>query len=73
MHDWIELELARQRREELLREAHERQTARASVRKQSKELTTAARRLIRFLQPERKGAPTAKEKPGIPIQVSCTE
>jgi hypothetical protein len=68
MHDWIDLELARQRREELLREAHERRMTRASGRTRSRELTTPVRCLMRFLQPGRKGGLAAVEKPGAPIQ-----
>ena len=67
MYDWIDLELARQRREELLREAHERRMTRASGRTPSRELTTPVRRLMRFLQPERNGGLAAAEKPGVPI------
>ena len=67
MHDWIYLQLARQRREELLREAHERRMTRALVRKPGKELMTPIHRLIRFLQPAHKDGLTAAEKPGVPI------
>lgn len=67
MHDWIDLQLARQRREELLREAHERRMARSSVRKPGKVLMTPIHRLIRFLQPARNGGLAAAEKPGVPI------
>jgi hypothetical protein len=68
MHDWIDLQLARQRREELLREAHERRITRASVRKPGRELMTPIRRLISSLQPARNGGLAAAEKPGVPIQ-----
>jgi hypothetical protein len=68
MHDWIDLELARQRQEELLREAHERRMIRASGRTPSREFMIPIRRLIRFLQPERTGGLAAAEKPGVPIQ-----
>jgi hypothetical protein len=71
MYDWIDLELARQHREELLREAHERRMTRASGRTPSRELTTPVRRLIRFLQPGRNGGLAAVEKPGAPIH-GCT-
>jgi hypothetical protein len=67
MNDWIDLELARQRREELLREARERRMTRASGRTPSRELTTPVRRLIRFLQPDQNGGLAAAEKPGVPI------
>ena len=67
MYDWIDLELARQRREELLHEAHERRMTRAVVRAPSRDLTTPVRRLIRFLQPGRNGGLAAVEKPGAPI------
>jgi hypothetical protein len=67
MYDWIYLELARQRREELLREAHERRLTRASERAPSRELMTTVRRLMRFLQPEQNGGLAAAEKPGVPI------
>jgi len=67
MHDWIGLELARQRREELLHEAHERRMTRAFGRTPGRELTTPVRRLMRFLQPERNGGLAAAEKPGVPI------
>jgi hypothetical protein len=67
MHDWIDLELARQRRDELLREAHERRMARAARRTPSRELTTRVRHLIRYLQPERNGGLAAAEKPGVPV------
>jgi hypothetical protein len=71
MYDWIELELARQHREELLREAHERRMTRASGRTPSRELTTPVRRLIRFLQPGHNGKLAAVEKPGAPMH-GCT-
>jgi len=67
MYDWIDLELTHQRREELLREAHERRMTRTSGWTPSMELTTPVRRLIRFLQPERNGGLAASEKPGAPI------
>ena len=73
MYDWIDLELARQRREELLREAHERRMLRAFVRTPSRDLTTPVRRLIRFLQPERSGGLVTAEKPGVPIQGCSAE
>jgi hypothetical protein len=68
MYDWIDLELARQRREELLREAHERRMTRVPGRTPSRELTTHLRRLVRYLQPERNGGLATAEKPGVPIQ-----
>jgi hypothetical protein len=71
MYDWIHLELARQHREELLREAHERRMTRASGRTPSRELTTPVSRLIRFLQPGRNGGPATLDKPGAPIH-ECT-
>ena len=71
MYDWIDLELARQHREELLREAHERRMTRASGRTPSRKLTTPARRLIRFLQPGRNVGLAGAEKPGAPIH-GCT-
>lgn len=67
MYDWIDLELAHQRREELLREAHERRMTRASGRTPSRELTTPIRRLLHFLQPERNGGLAASKKTGAPI------
>jgi len=67
MYDWIDLELARQRREELLREAHERRMTRASRRTPSRALTTPVRRLMRFLQPGRNGGLAVSEQPGAPI------
>jgi hypothetical protein len=67
MYGWIDLELARQHQEELLREAHERRMTRASGRTPSRELTTPVRRLIRLLQPERNGRLAMAEKPGVPI------
>jgi hypothetical protein len=67
MHDWIDLQLARQRREELMREAHDRRLTRASGQTPRKELTTPVRRLMRFLQPQRTGGLAAAEQPGVPI------
>jgi hypothetical protein len=67
MNDWIDLQLARQRREELLREAHERRMTRASGRTPSRGLTTPVRRLMRFLQPGHNGGLAAPEKAGVPI------
>ena len=67
MNDWIDLQLARQRREELLREAHERRMTRASGRTPSREMTTPVRRLMRFLQPGRNGGLAAPEKAGVPV------
>jgi hypothetical protein len=67
MYGWIDLELARQHQEELLREAHEWRMIHAFRRTPSRELTTPVRRLIRFLQPERNGGLAAAEKPGVPI------
>lgn len=67
MYDWIDLELARLRRGELLREAHERRMTRASGRTPSRELTTPVRRLIRFLQPGRNGGIASSAQPGVPI------
>ena len=67
MHDWIDLELARQRREELLHEAHERRVSRASGWTPGRELKTPVRRLMRFLQPERTGGLATVEKQGVPI------
>jgi hypothetical protein len=67
MYDWIDLELARQRREELLREAHERRLTRASGWTPGRDLTTPVRRLMRFLQPERSVGLATTEKPGVPI------
>jgi hypothetical protein len=67
MNDWIDLQLARQRREELLREAHERRMTRASGRTPSREMTTPVRRLMRFLQPGRNGVLAAPEKAGVPV------
>ena len=73
MYGWIDLELARQHQEELLREAHERRLTRASGRTPSRELTAPVRRLIRLLQPERSGGLTTAEKPGVPIQGCSAE
>ncbi len=67
MHDWIDLQLARQRREELMREAHERRITRAFGQTSRKELTTPVRRLTRFLQPQRTGGLATTEQPGVPI------
>ena len=67
MYDEIDLELARQRREELLREAHERRIARASGWTPSRDLRTPVRRLVRYLQPERSVGLATTEKPGVPI------
>ena len=67
MYGWIDLELARQLQEELLREAHERRMTRASGRTPSRELTAPVRRLISLLQPERNGGLAVAEKPGVPI------
>ena len=67
MHDWIDLELARQRREELIHEAHERRVSRASGRTPGRELKTPVRRLIRLFQPEQTDGLAAVEKPGVPI------
>lgn len=67
MHDWIELELARQRREELLHEAHERRMSRVSGGTPVGELKSPVRRLIRILHPERTGGLAAVENPGVSI------
>jgi hypothetical protein len=67
MHDWIDLELARQHREELLHEAHERRMSRVSGRTPGRELKSPVRRLIRILQPERTGGLAAIENPGVSI------
>ena len=67
MYDWIYLELARQRREELLREAHERRMTRASGRTPSTGLTTRLGRLVRYLQPEQNGGLAVAEKPGVSL------
>jgi hypothetical protein len=68
MHDWIDLELARQRQDELLREARERRMTRSYGRTPGRELTTRLRSLVRYLQPERNGGLAATEKPAVPIQ-----
>jgi hypothetical protein len=73
MYDWIDLELARQRREELLREAHERRMTHASVRAPSGERTTRVSRLLGILQPVRNGGLAASEKPGAPIHGCCAD
>jgi hypothetical protein len=67
MYDWIDLELARQRREELLREAHERRMTRTAGWTPSRDLTTPVRHLVRFLRPERSVGLATAEKPGGPI------
>jgi hypothetical protein len=67
MYGWIDLELARQHQEELLREAHERRMTRASGRTPSREMTTPVRRLMRFLQPGRNSGLAAPEKAGVPL------
>jgi hypothetical protein len=68
MYDWIDLELARQRREELLREAHERRVTRAPRHAPGRELTTRVRHLMRLLQPaQNEGIAAAEKPPGIPL------
>lgn len=73
MYEWIDLELARQRREQLLREAHERQLARAAAKTQSREPTTPVLRLISLLQPQQNGVLAATKKPNVPIHGCCTD
>jgi len=68
MYGWIDLELARQRQVELLREAHERRMTRFARQTPGRELMIPIRRLLRFLQPAQNGGLAAAEKPGVPIQ-----
>jgi hypothetical protein len=67
MYDLMDLELARQHQEDLLREAHERRMTRASGRTPSTGLTTRLGRLVRYLQPEQNGGLAAAEKPGVSL------
>ena len=74
MYDWIDLALARQRQEELLREAHERRKARSSRRTPSRErMTSRVRLLMRSLKPERNGRLATAEKRSVPIQGGCID
>lgn len=69
MYGWIDLELARQRQEELLREAHEGRMAHAAARavETRGQQTALARRLLRsVLSGGNVGVATA-EKAGAPV------
>jgi hypothetical protein len=68
VYDWIDIELARQRREELLREAREKRRISAAGRtaESSGELTASILRLLRSMWPG--VVPVAKtERPGAPV------
>ena len=67
MYDLMDLELARQHQEDLLREAHERRMTRTSGRTPSTGLTSLLGRLVRYLQPEQNSGLAAAEKPGVSL------
>jgi len=66
---WIDLELARQRREELLREAHEGRMAHAAARavETGGQRTALVRRLLRSVWPGDNAGVATAEKAGAPV------
>ena len=69
VYEWIDLELARQRREELLREAHEARMAHASARAVETvgQRTALVRRLLRSVWPGGNAGVATAERPGTPV------
>lgn len=69
MNGWIDLELARQRREELLREAHERRMAHAAARveRTGGQRTSFVRRLLRSVWPGGSAGVATAERPGATV------
>ena len=69
VYGWIDLELARQRREDLLREAHEARMAHAAAQavEAGGERTAFVRRLLRSVWPGGKVGVATAERPGAPV------
>lgn len=69
VYGWIDLELARQRREELLREAHEARRAHAAARavEAGGERTAFVRRLLRSVWPGGNATLATAERSGAPV------